>query len=324
MKESNDMKNIDLLIIGAGPAGLSAAISAADNGIEKVLIVDRLSSPGGMLTQCFHHGFGLGIYEEQLSGPEFISRLISSHPLDILTNSFVSNIEPDFTVNIINENALYRLKPQAIIVATGCRERPIGALEIYGSRPSGVFTAGSVQKMINLFNYSFGKRAVILGSGDVGLIVSHHLSENGTEVVAVIEKLDHISGLERNKTLYIDQHNIPIRTNETITALHGKKRLEAITVCSVDNDGVLIPGTEYEIACDTLITSVGLIPELEIINSLGLDFNGDYLLMDEPPSTFLPNLFVCGNANTIHSLVDSVVDEGTIAGQLAAEYIKSK
>ena len=309
------MREHDLIIIGAGPAGISAAIAAQKRGIENITIVDRLSSPGGMLTQCFHYGFGEAIYNEELNGPGFIERLLETvdkNKIEILTNSFVSNIEEDFTVNIINENGVHRIKPKAIIVATGCRERPAGTLDIYGSRPAGVYTAGSVQKMINLFGYRSGKRAVILGSGDVGLIVAEHLTKTGTEVVEIIEKLDNISGLEKNRTRYILPNNIPIRTKCTITKLHGEKRLVSVTVCEIDEKGIPIEESAYEIECDTLITSVGLIPELEIIKGFGLKF------------TDFPNLFVCGNANEIHSMVDSVVEEGSITGELAAEYIKNR
>ena len=320
------MKEYDLIIIGAGPAGLAAAFSASKNGVQNIAVVDRLNSPGGMLTQCFHRGFGMGLFGEELSGPEFISKLLSENEMfgiDILTNSFVSKIEDDFTVNIVCEEGLLRAQPKAIIVATGCRETPIGSLQVYGSRPAGVFTAGSVQKMINLFGYKFGKRAVVLGSGDVGLIVSHHLTKTGTEVVAVIEKLGQITGLSKNKNLYIDTHSIPIKTACTITSLHGKNRLEGVTVCNVDEKGKPILETEYTIECDTLITSVGLIPELEIIRNLGLSFSENSLTLADPPRTTLPNIFVCGNANKIHSFVDTVIVEGSLAGEQAADYILS-
>ena len=324
LKGISNMKEFDLIIIGGGPAGLSAAISAAKKGIQNIAVVDRLNSAGGMLTQCFHRGFGVGMYGEGLSGPEFISKMLSTsdtREINILTNSFVSTVEEDFTVNIVNEEGLLQAKPKAIIVATGCRETPIGSLDVYGSRPAGVFTAGSVQKMINLYGYKFGKRAIVLGSGDVGLIVSHHLTETGTEVIAIIEKLGQITGLVKNKSLYIDSHNIPVIANCTITALHGEERLEAVSICNVDGTGKPDFDSEKIIECDTLITSVGLIPELEIIRNLNLNFSGNSLDVADPPSTSIPNLFICGNAHNIHSIVDTVVAEGTLAGELAADYI---
>lgn len=343
------MNEHDLIIIGAGPAGLAAAIEASKKGVKNITVVDRLNAPGGMLTQCFHHGFGMGMFGEELSGPDFVSRLLSSENItitseksnqmsesnselnsinltdriNILTNSFVSEIDDDFTVNIINEEGLLRAKPKAIIVATGCRERPIGTLDVYGSRPAGVFTAGSVQRMINLFGYKFGKRAVVLGSGDVGMIVSHHLMQTGTEVVAVIEKLSHINGLAKNKNLYLNPNNIPVKTGSTVSELHGENRLQAVTVCDVDSDGNILPETGHIIECDTLITSVGLIPELEIIRNLPFNFSGDYIQMSNPPCTSLPNVFVCGNANKIHSFVDTVISEGSLAGELASNHILS-
>lgn len=318
------MREQELIIIGAGPAGISAVIAAQKRGLEQITVIDRLPVPGGMLTQCFHRGFGKGGYGTEMTGPEFTSRLLlnmDDTKIKVLTETFVLDISIDRVVSIANERGVYRYNPKAIVLATGCRERPVGALPVYGNRPTGVFTAGSVQRMINLSGYRIGKRAVVLGSGDVGMIVAHHLTETGTEVIAVIEKQKSIGGLARNKTRYLDAHNIPVITGSTIDRLHGTGRLEGVTVCEVDANGNPVPETGYRVDCDTLITSVGLIPELELAGGLGLDFSGDRIQADNAPQTALPWLFVCGNANRVHSMVDSVVTEGTAAGTLAADYI---
>lgn len=304
------MERFELIIIGAGPAGLSAAISAAGEGCGRILVLDRLSEPGGILTQCFHRGFRHPKSDKMLTGYEYKRWLLDSLPdgISLCMNSTALEISPDRVLTVAGSGRIYKAAAKAVVVATGCRERPVGSRPVFGSRPAGVFTAGSVQKMLNLDNYKIGKRVVVLGSGDVGLIVAHHLTEHGANVLAILEKRDDIGGLARNKRLYLDPHGIPLLTFKTVTRLLGAARLEAVEVSSVDTDGIPVPGSEYLLECDTLVTSVGLIPERELING----FSGDAL----------PDwLFVCGNASSVHSLVDSVALEGTKTGIEATHFL---
>lgn len=305
----NDMEKRDLLIIGAGPAGLSAAIAAKSAGFQEVLILDRLPKPGGILPQCFHRGFRHPQREIKLTGPEYVEILLQElgKNVEIRTDSTVLEITDKGIVTVAGNNSIYRLSVRAIILATGCRERSIGSLPIYGSRPTGVFTAGSVQKMLNLSGYHIGRRAVVLGSGDVGMIAAHHLTESGTQVLAVIEKEQRVGGLIRNKRQFIDPHGITLLTGHTITTLHGKGRLKEVTVCKVDREGKPILDTAYRLECDALISSVGLIPELELISNIDV-----------------PWIFVCGNARRIHSLIRSVITEGTQAANLAVSYLSDE
>jgi len=319
------MEKRELLIIGAGPAGISAAIAAKTNGFRDILMLDRLPKPGGILPQCYHRGFEHPQYGNHLTGPEYAEMLLKDlgDSVEIRTDSAVIEIANEGLVTVAGDNTVYRLSAGAIILATGCRERSIGSLPVYGSRPAGVFTAGSVQKMMNLSGYRVGSRAVVLGSGDVGMIVAHHLTEREVEVLAVIEKEQRVGGLIRNKRLYLDTHGIPLLTGHTITMLHGKHRLEEVTVCRVDNNGKPIPHSEYRLTCDTLISSVGLIPELELIRDL--HGNNDKLTLPcTTVATEIPWLFVCGNARRVHSLIGSVIAEGTSAGNLAVSYLSDK
>lgn len=315
------MEEYELIIIGAGPAGLSAAIEAKASGLRRIAIAERLPKPGGILTQCLHRGF-----DGEKTGPEFAQQLlcrIDKHAVQILTEAYALSIDASGTVRLLSSDGVSEHRPRAVILATGCRERSIGALPVTGTRPAGVFTAGSAQRMINLGGYRFGKRAVVLGAGDVGMIAAHHLTETGTEVVAIIERQDKIGGLMRNKTRYLDPHGIPVIYKSTITQLHGIERLTGVSVCGVSDTGEPIYETERQIDCDTLITSVGLIPELELLRDLGLSFSGDALAEPELPKTALPWLFVCGNAGRVHRMVEAVTAEGRAAGELAAAYIKS-
>lgn len=318
-----DMERFELIIIGAGPAGLSAAISAKKLGLTEILVLDRLTVPGGMLTQCFHRGFGYAKYGEELTGTDYAARLLeeAGKDIEIRTDSFITELSRGRIATVSSgSGGVYRIAAGAVILATGCRERPIGTLPVFGTRPAGVFTAGSVQRMMNLSGYRIGSKSIVLGSGDVGMIVSHHLTVNGTRVLAVIEKENRLGGLYRNKQRYIDPNGIPVITSRTVTRLHGGIRLEAVTVCQVDKNGKPIPGRGYRIECDTLVTSVGLIPELELIRGFDLEFSGDRLICDDE-RTGIPWLFICGNARRVHSLVDSVTSEGERAGILAAEYL---
>ena len=302
-------KDYRLIIIGAGPAGLSAAIGAG--GIDDILLIDRNPAPGGLLRQCIHTGFGQRHFGEALTGPEYAKRLLSlvnAAGIDIMKGASVINISRDRTVTIAGENGVNELGADALILAYGCRERALGSLPVCGTRPAGVFSAGSVQKMINLGGYSVGARAVILGSGDVGLIVARRLTLEGCEVLQVVEKEGVCGGFIRNKTQCLDAFGIPLITGHTVTKLYGEERLTGVRVSPVRENGCADETQGYDLECDVLVTSLGLIPETDLIRDPGL--------------SGLPWLFVCGNARKVQKFADDVADDGRLAGQRAAEYLR--
>jgi len=295
-------KGCRLIFIGAGPAGLSAALGA---GIKDTLVIDRNPYPGGLLRQCVHTGFGLGSFGEDLTGPELSERLVSlalAAGVDIMTDTTVINISPDKTVTIAGLNGVNELRAEALILASGCRERAIGSLPVCGTRPAGVFTAGSVQKMINIGGYDVGDRVVILGSGDVGLVAARRLTLEGKKVLAVIEKEKACGGLIFNKLMCLDAFGIPLITQSTVSELYGTGRLTGVRVCPVYDETA-----GYDIECDTLVTSLGLIPETDLIRGLDL--------------SKLPWLFVCGNAKAVSRFADDVIADGKLAGKKAAKYL---
>ena len=303
------MKKYDIIVVGAGPAGISAALAAHESGIRSIIVLDRLPSPGGILSQCLHRGFG----KNGLNGIEYADELMRSVAvagIEVRQDSTVTGLSADGVVTVFGDGKIYRLRGAAVVLATGARERPAGSLGIAGTRPAGVFTAGSVQRMINLHGYKLGNSAVILGSGDVGMIVAHHLTQTDVQVIGVFEKERYSSGLSRNKRLYLDSNNIPLFYETTVTELHGVGRLCAVTVCRVGADGVPMPETGRVIECDTLVTSVGLIPERELISEMqgGAEKAPEWL-------------FVCGNAGQIYSLVEKVAKDGFDVGTAAAEFL---
>ncbi len=319
----------DLVIIGGGPAGMSSAIAAYESGIKDILIIERDSSLGGILQQCIHNGFGLHKFGEELTGPEYAYRYekrVRELNIPIKLNTMVLDIAADKTVTATNEDeGIFTIKARAIILAMGCRERPKGALNIPGARPSGIYSAGTAQKFVNMKGYMPGKDVVILGSGDIGLIMARRMTLEGAKVHAVCEVMPYSGGLARNIEQCLNDFNIPLMLSHTVTKIHGKERLTGVTISKVDEKRKPIEGTEKYIPCDTLLLSVGLIPENELSISAGVALspvtNG--ALVDQNRQTSIEGIFACGNVLHVHDLVDFVSDEAEIAGKAAADYIQN-
>lgn len=330
----------DVVVIGAGPAGLAAALSAREQGCGRILVLERDVEPGGILNQCIHSGFGLHYFGETLTGPEYAERFIEkikeAH-LTVQTDTMVLSVEPDLSrppagtgrtshtvVCVSSGNGLQRITTTAVILATGCRERPRGAIALPGSRPAGIFTAGTAQRYVNLTGYLPGKRIVILGSGDIGLIMARRLTLEGAEVLACIELNPYPGGLQRNIVQCLEDFNIPLYLNHTITNITGIHRVQQVTATKVDTMRNPIPGTEINFDCDTLLLSVGLIPENELAQQAGIQIDtktGGAAVYDNM-ETSVPGIFACGNALHVHDLVDYVSAEGTRAGAAAAEFCR--
>lgn len=321
---------VDLVIIGGGPAGMAAAISARQQGIENILILERNHRLGGILGQCIHSGFGLHKFNEELTGPEYAARYESRiHDLHIpyLCDTTVLHISPERVVTYTNEGrGLQRVQAGAVILAMGCRERNRGALAIPGTRPAGVYTAGAAQYFVNCKGYLPGKKAVILGSGDIGLIMARRMTLEGAEVKAVLELMPFSGGLTRNIVQCLDDFQIPLLLSHTVTELHGKDRLTGVTIARVDENLRPIEATKEYIDCDTLLLSVGLIPENELAKTAGvqLDPITGGAVVDETRETSVSGIFSCGNVLHVHDLVDFVSDEAEIAGRSSAAYLKGK
>lgn len=322
------MRTCDVVIIGGGPAGLAAAVSARENGIEDILILERDKELGGILNQCIHNGFGLHTFKEELTGPEYAGRFIEKvKEMDIpyKLNTMVLDVTADKVVTAMNkEEGVFLIQAKTIILAMGCRERSRGALNIPGFRPAGVFSAGTAQRLVNMEGYMPGKEVVILGSGDIGLIMARRMTLEGAKVKVVAELMPYSGGLKRNIVQCLDDFGIPLKLSHTVVEIRGKERVEGITLAQVDSQNKPIPGTEEYYPCDTLLLSVGLIPENELSRGMGVEISPitSGAIVNESLETNIEGVFACGNVLHVHDLVDFVSEEARAAGKNAADYVK--
>lgn len=322
------MEQYEIIIVGGGPAGLAAAAAAKREGVDRILILERDRELGGILNQCIHNGFGLHTFQEELTGPEYAARFIKQVQelkIEYWLETMVTDISPKREVTVVNSRrGVCTLKADAVILAMGCRERPRGALNIPGFRPAGIYTAGTAQRLVNIEGQLPGKEVVILGSGDIGLIMARRMTLEGAHVQVVAELLPFSGGLKRNIVQCLDDYGIPLKLKHTVTAVRGKERLEGVTLSQVDENGRPIPGTEEEYVCDTLLLSVGLIPENELSKQAKVVLNPvtNGPVSDESFQTSTDGIFACGNVLHVHDLVDFVSQEAENAGKHAAAYVR--
>ena len=316
----------DVVVIGGGPAGLAAALKAREK-VEKVAVLERNDELGGILNQCIHSGFGLHVFKEELTGPEYAQRyvdMVAETDISCYLNTMVLDVTEDKHVVAMSEDGMLVFEASSVVLAMGCRERTRGQIRIPGTRPAGVFTAGLAQRYVNLENFKPGSRVVILGSGDIGLIMARRLTLEGIKVVGVYELMPYANGLYRNIKNCLDDFGIPLKLSHTVVNIKGKERVEGVALAQVGADGKPIPGTEEEYACDTLLLSVGLIPENELSREMGVELNRvtSGPVVNESLETNIEGVFACGNVLHVHDLVDFVSEEAAAAGKNAADYIK--
>ena len=323
------MSSYDIVIIGGGPAGLAAAAAAKREGVDSILILERDTQLGGILNQCIHNGFGLHTFKEELTGPEYAQRFIDQVEelkIEYKLNTMVMDITPAKEITAMNRtDGLFHIQAKSIILAMGCRERSRGALNIPGYRPAGIYSAGTAQRLVNIEGFMPGREVVILGSGDIGLIMARRMTLEGAKVKVVAELMPYSGGLKRNIVQCLDDFGIPLKLSHTVVDIKGKERLEGITLAAVDHKGKPIPGTEEEYTCDTLLLSCGLIPENEISRSIGVDMEPvtSGPIVNESLETSAEGVFACGNVLHVHDLVDFVSEEAATAGRNAASYVKA-
>jgi NADPH-dependent 2,4-dienoyl-CoA reductase/sulfur reductase-like enzyme len=324
------MSAYEIIIVGGGPAGLAAAIEAHKSGARNILVLERDRELGGILMQCIHNGFGLHIFKEELTGPEYAERFIrelESLGIEYRLDTMVLEVRDDRSVDIISaKHGFETLQAKAVVLAMGCRERTRGAINIPGTRPAGVYSAGAAQRFVNMEGFMVGKRVVVLGSGDIGLIMARRMTLEGAKVLAVAEILPYSGGLTRNIVQCLDDYDIPLYLSHTIVNIEGRDRVEGVTIAKVDENRQPVPGTEIHYACDTLLLSVGLIPENELSKSAGiqLDRVTGGPIVNESMETSVPGIFACGNVVQVHDLVDWVTEESRKAGHNAARYALGK
>ncbi len=324
------MKSIDIVIVGGGPAGLAAAVAARKAGCDSILILERDGELGGILNQCIHNGFGLHTFKEELTGPEYAGRFIDQAMelnIDYKLNTMVMDISRDKVVTAMNRtDGMFQIQAKAIILAMGCRERPRGALNIPGYRPAGIFSAGTAQRLVNIEGYMPGREVVILGSGDIGLIMARRMTLEGAKVKVVAELMPYSGGLKRNIVQCLDDYGIPLKLSHTVVDIEGKEHITAVTIAEVGPDRKPVPGTEERYTCDTLLLSCGLIPENELSQSAGVEMSRitSGPVVNESLETNIPGVFACGNVLHVHDLVDYVSEEAARAGQNAVKYVKGE
>jgi NADPH-dependent 2,4-dienoyl-CoA reductase/sulfur reductase-like enzyme len=322
-------RNVDIAIIGGGPAGLAAALTAREAGVQDVVILERDTKLGGILNQCIHNGFGLHTFKEELTGPEYAARFVDrviAEGIEYKLGTMVVDLSKDKVITAMNrEDGLFTLKAKAVILAMGCRERPRGALGIPGFRPAGIFSAGTAQRFVNIEGIMPGKEVVILGSGDIGLIMARRMTLEGAKVKVVAELMPYSGGLKRNIVQCLNDYGIPLKLSHTVVDIKGKERVEGVTIAQVDSRNKPIPGTEEYYACDTLLLSCGLIPENELTTGAGIEMNPitSGAVVDNNLETSIPGVFACGNVLHVHDLVDYVSEEAGNAGRNAAKFVQA-